>query len=343
MATITKVNRKHGETYLIGFSHPRTKKFVRKVVHCSQKEAEMIKKKIESDIALGIFDIKTNDSRVYYWRDLEAKYIHYSKMNKSAKTVKREQDVFKAFRKFLRYDILLSDISMDTIENYKDYRLAENISPATVSIELRILKTVFNQGLKWELIEKNYVRGIKLPKNDLIKVRFLTKSELTRLFKAIDDEGNDHFKRLVLAYLHTGARRIELLPPFFTWENVDFKKRQIVLQGKGNRVRYVPMNDTMNEIFGKIKEEGAEHPFDFKPDFVTHKVGYYLNKAGIKGANCHSLRKTFGCLMLQNNIADLYTVSKLLGHTTIKTTEKYYVDLLDENYRKSVCGLDELI
>ncbi|MCK4448837.1 MAG: tyrosine-type recombinase/integrase, partial [Candidatus Marinimicrobia bacterium] len=68
-------------------------------------------------------------------------------------------------------------------------------------------------------------------------------------------------------------------------------------------------------------------PFQFKPDYVTHKVGYYLEKAGIQGANCHSLRKTFGCILLQNNIADLYTVSKLLGHSSIKTTERYYVDL----------------
>ena len=43
------------------------------------------------------------------------------------------------------------------------------------------------------------------------------------------------------------------------------------------------------------------------------------------------------------SIADLYIVSKLLGHSSIKTTERHYVDLLDENYRKSVRGLDVLI
>ena len=46
---------------------------------------------------------------------------------------------------------------------------------------------------------------------------------------------------------------------------------------------------------------------------------------------------------LQNNKADFYTVSRLLGHKSIKTTEKYYVDLLDKNYRDSVNGLDEII
>ena len=46
--------------------------------------------------------------------------------------------------------------------------------------------------------------------------------------------------------------------------------------------------------------------------------------------------------LLQNNKADLFTVSKLLGHTSVTTTEKYYVDLIDKNYRDSVKGLDNL-
>ena len=48
-------------------------------------------------------------------------------------------------------------------------------------------------------------------------------------------------------------------------------------------------------------------------------------------------------LLLQDNLADLYTVSRLKGHSTIRTTERYYVDLLDENYRVSVSGLDSII
>ncbi len=88
---------------------------------------------------------------------------------------------------------------------------------------------------------------------------------------------------------------------------------------------------------------GQKYPFDFSPDFVSHKIKRYYDKSGIKGANLHSLRKTFGSLLLQNGSADLYTVSKLLGHSSVRTTEKYYVDLLDDNYRLSVKGLDDII
>ena len=40
---------------------------------------------------------------------------------------------------------------------------------------------------------------------------------------------------------------------------------------------------------------------------------------------------------------DIFTVSRLLGHTSVKTTEKYYVDLLQDNLRDSVNGLDGII
>tara|TARA_B100001245_G_scaffold93739_1_gene67977 strand:- start:147 stop:404 length:258 start_codon:yes stop_codon:yes gene_type:complete len=82
--------------------------------------------------------------------------------------------------------------------------------------------------------------------------------------------------------------------------------------------------------------------FEYKPDYVTHKLKEYYVKARIVNANVHSLRKTFGSVLLQNNLADLYTVSKLLGHSSVKTTERYYVDLLDENYRKPVQQLSNI-
>ena len=41
-------------------------------------------------------------------------------------------------------------------------------------------------------------------------------------------------------------------------------------------------------------------------------------------------------------MADIYTVSKLLGHASVKTTEKYYVDLVEDNYKSALNGLDKI-
>ena len=344
MATFTKLDRKTGEAYLIRYVHPMTKKFVRKVVWCTHKDAEKIVKKIESDIALGQFNIKSEYAIQYTWSQLVQKYIKYSKANKSSKTTKREINVMDAFERFLKNDEFLTQITSIMIENYRDSRINDKLSPATVSIEIRVLKTIFNKALEWIMLTHNPVNGVRLPKSDIIKIRFLRKEEIDRLIKVIQEDSNMEFLDLVIAYLHTGARRIELLKPLFEWDNVNFNDRKIVIQGlKGTNKRYLPLNKTLHNILIRRKNNGNKFPFEFSPDFVSHKIAKYYKEADIIGANLHSLRKTFGSLLLQNKKADLLTVSKLLGHASIRTTEKYYVDLLDENYRDSVEGLEEIL
>lgn len=344
MATITLLKRKKGEAYLIRFVHPKTKRYVRRVVYCTRREAEQIRKKIDADIALGKFNIESDDTHGCFWSQLQRKYIQYAKRNKQERSVQRDQDVFKAFNKYLDgTDPPLAEISATTIETFKEVRLEGGVKPASVALELRHLRAVFYQGVKWGMIDTNPVVGVKHPKKEQNKVRYLLQDEIQRLLQVMDDAGDIEFKRLTLVYLHTGARRVEVLAPNLSWADVDFSKRQIRIHGKGSRDRYVPMNATLLKIFQELQKDGREVPFSFHPDWVSHRIADYYKRAGIGGANLHSLRKTFGSLLLQYHKADLYTVSKLLGHESVRTSEKFYLDLLDENYRDSVAGLDELI
>jgi len=343
MATIKKLPRKKGESYQICFTHPVTKKTVRKVFRGSQIDAIKVKKQIEADIAFGKFNIDNNSNIKinYSWSALESRYKKYSKANKAPETCKRESWVFIAFREFLGSDYRIADISNQTIEKFRDHRLLLNKKPASVALEMRHLKVVFNMGIKWEICEMNPVVGVKQPKIGINKIRFLLKDEIKALFEIIEKENHIEFLNLVKAYLNTGARRTELLPPLFTWDSVNFKDRKILIKGKREHERYVPMNDTLYEIL-KLNR-GKENPFEFKPAYVSHKIQDYYKLVEIKGANLHSLRKTFGSLLLQNKAADLFTVSKLLGHSSVKTTEKYYVDLLDDNFQASVRKLTDII
>lgn len=64
-----------------------------------------------------------------------------------------------------------------------------------------------------------------------------------------------------------------------------------------------PFHGTINNLFLTIKKTGVEHPFDYKYDFVTHKIQDYYKKAKIKDANLNSLRKTFGSRLLQKKVS----------------------------------------
>lgn len=340
MAWLKKNITKRGIGYILFYRDPKTKRLRKKSIYCSYKEAELIKAEMEARLARHSFGIELEEVPHIVWDKAVIKYLIRSEKTKASTTVKRERYALTPFSNYIK-DPDLTDISVDDIEGYIHHRLNhKKRKPATVSIEVRILKTVFNQFMKWGYLNKNPVKEVTLPNQNQIKVRFLRKKEVESLMKVIPA---GDFKDLIIAYLHTGARRIELLYPNFTWENVDFELNQIYLIGKANRGRYIPMNETLKVLLTKRKDSGNEIPFDFKPDFVSHKLPKFTKMAGIKNGNVHALRKTFGSLLIQSGKSDLYTVSKLLGHSSIKTTERYYVDLLDENYHKSVKILDSIL
>ena len=340
MAWLKKNVTKRGIGYILYYRDPKTNRLRKKSIYCSFKEADQIKAEMEARLARHSFGIELEEVPHILWDKAVIKYLIRSEKTKASATVRRERYALRPFSKYIRNPDL-TDISVDDIEGYIHHRLyRKKRKPATVSIEVRILNTVFNQFIKWGYLRKNPIKEISIPKQYHIKIRFLRKEEVESLMLVIP-EGD--FKDLIIAYLHTGARRIELLYPNFTWENVDFDLNQIYLIGKGNRGRYIPINETLKRILIRRRDSGNEIPFDFKPDFVSHKLPKFTKMAGIKGGNVHALRKTFGSLLIQSGQSDLYTVSKLLGHSSIKTTERYYVDLLDENYHKSVKILDDIL
>ena len=127
MATIRKLNKKRGEAYQIGFTNPLTRKWIRRTFWCSKKDAMKIKKKIEADIAFGVFKMEPDNSLkiTYSFKDLKNRYLKHSKQNNTYKTVDRVKSVFNVFYKYLRSnkllsngDIRLNDITQNIIELY---------------------------------------------------------------------------------------------------------------------------------------------------------------------------------------------------------------------------------
>lgn len=340
MAWLKKITTSRGNGYKLYFRDLKTNRQRSKSIYCDHKTAELIRAEMDVRMARKSFNIDGIELQHIEWKEAVMKYKIRSERIKTAGTIKREKYPLRYFSKYIKNKYLF-DITVDDIEGYIHHRLVEKKrSPATVSIEIRVLKTAFNQFIKWGFLKTNPVKGVSVPNQNQIRVRFLRKEEIYALLNVIPV---GDFKDLIIAYLHSGARRSELLHPNFAWDNVDFELNRIFLIGKANRGRYISMNNTLKKIMIKRRDLPIGIPFKFKPDFVSHKLAKFYTLAGIKNANVHTLRKTFGSLLIQSGQADIYIVSKLLGHSSIKTTEKYYVDLLDENYHKSVTILDDVL
>jgi len=185
-------------------------------------------------------------------------------------------------------------------------------NPTSRAIYIRHINCCWNWGLKNSLINK----ANKLPGDTIGKARnrVFTNDELNMLKKGIKCPNFNSFVRL--AY-YTGARSSEIRS--LRGENI--KNDHIVVNGKTGP-RMVKLNSQAKKI---IKEQNEL--WNYSKDFVSHKFKKECRKLGIKNARFHDLRRTFGYNLIKQGMS-IYKVSKLLGHSSVRTTEKHYAPLM---------------
>lgn len=153
---------------------------------------------------------------------------------------------------------------------------------------------------------------------------------------------------LTLTALDTGLRVAEILN--LSREDVDFENFALRVKGKGNKHRTVPISI---ELRKNLYRHMARH--DFPLVFCTLQ-GSSLSKRnllrdfkelcvalGITGVRCsfHTLRHTFAVFYLRKG-GNLFYLSKILGHTSVKTTERYLQSLGIEDLQRVHNGLSLL-
>ena len=271
--------------------------------------------------------------------DMKDEYLVIIDGQKKPKTVQREETVFRTLRLFIPNE-KIRNISASTIRQYVHYRIDEcKVSPATVNAELRTLKSFFNILIAHDYVQVNPIMSVKLLPVENKEPQTFSDDEIEKILNQVDDP---NYMDLVQMYLHTGARRAELLPANFTWENVDFEGRMIRLRGKFDKERPVPLDNKAFDILHKRKfQQKLEHPFNFDYDYMYKKIKKYITDAGIKNGTLHGFRRSFGSKLVQSGV-DIYVVSKLLGHSSIKVTEQAYIHLLDSNLKDGVSLLDAI-
>jgi integrase len=185
-------------------------------------------------------------------------------------------------------------------------------NPTSRAIYIRHINACWNWGLKNKLIDKAF----KIPGDTKgeFRMRTYTHNELKLMFSEINDESFNAFVRF--AY-YTGARSGEIR--CLSRENV--LDESLVVKGKTGS-RMVKLNSQAQEI---IKNQD---PFwSYRKDFVSHKFKKEVRRLGIKNARFHDLRRTFGLNLIKQGMS-IYKVSKLLGHSSVRTTEQHYAPLL---------------
>ena len=173
------------------------------------------------------------------------------------------------------------------------------------------------------------------------RIRFLEPKEIQSLLI----QCSPRLRSAVTIAVNTGGRRNEVLG--LKVEDVNLEREIVSFRStKSGEPRHVPMNETL-KIEVKTLLEGKEadeylfsngnghHVKDVKKSFKSA-----LNKAEIEDFTFHDLRHTFASNLVMNGV-DLYVVKELLGHSTIRMTEKY-VHLAPDHKSRAVNVLDGL-
>ncbi len=111
-----------------------------------------------------------------------------------------------------------------------------------------------------------------------------------------------------------------------TWDHIDLRRREITVVGKGGKRRSVPINDNLMAVLESWSRdrEGRLFP-DYTPNQVSMRFLRRAREVGLpEGVTIHSLRATFTGHLIDIGV-DIYTVSRLLGHSSVKVTERYYL------------------
>lgn len=219
----------------------------------------------------------------------------------------------------------LSDIKVKDIEEFKSKRIKE-VKASTVNRSLSVLRHLFNLAKKWE---KYYgdnpvsTAGL-LEENNLIE-RILTTEEEIRLL----DNSAAHLKIVIITALNTGMRIGEIVS--LRWEEVDLENNIITItqkNSKSKKERKLHVNPILRPILVelRLKAGSKEHVFlNIKGEKINKIRTAFkgaCRRAGLTGIRFHDLRHTAATRMVESDI-NIVAVSKILGHSDIKTTMRY--------------------
>ncbi len=229
-----------------------------------------------------------------------------------------------------------------TYENLQEYiyQLSKNkISERSQARAISSIKAFFKFLLEDDYRTDNPATLLEGPKLGLYLPDTLSEEDINRIITCIDNS-TDIGKRnkCILEVLYgCGLRVSELID--LKISNINFKEIYIMVEGKGEKTRLVPLANTTAEFIRsyintvrnktKINKKYEDTLFINSRGTNMSRVIVFIiikeltQKAGIsKSISPHTFRHSFATHLLQNG-ADLRFIQEMLGHSSITTTQVY--------------------
>ncbi len=344
---------KRGDVWWTSFRH-NGKKVQKSLKTSNKKLARAIEAKIMAEIngenlsekrssqKTVAVKVQATKGRVTTVQDLVSKYItEHSKPTKA--TVSYKDDIYSS-KQILQHfgKTSIDEVSPKQIAEFIKKRRRDGVKDGTINHELRLLRHAYNLAMKyWELIDKSPFDKIKLPKDDVKRVRYLSGNEEKRLFQALPD----WMIPIVTIARETGLRLSNIAE--LQWSQVNLFNKSITIETtkNGEPIGLPITNNVYNALkqLSKVRRLDSDYIFgkDGKPFrrwWISESFRKACRQAKVENFRFHDLRHDFCSRLVQKGV-DLYAVAALAGHKDIKTTQRY-AHLNVERLRSAVSVLN---
>jgi integrase len=257
-------------------------------------------------------------------------------------------------------DLRLRDVRSKALYEFEQWRKkmrhrGKRISIVTIKRDLAFLSSVMSEAEVWEWHNHNpvkaYIRG-RRSKGIMVEAegreRYLSHEEEARLLAAQPEDVSSEDLAMIIDAIKfavdTGLRAEE------QWtrqrEHFNFARLRVYVSAedaKSSRSRWTPILPRSAEIINRLRvsNRSAYLFWRYDGEKIEHTWAYRIlqkmaKAAGIADLEWHDLRRTCGCRLLQDYKLPMDRVSRWLGHSSVKVTEKHYAFLRVEDLENAI-------
>jgi integrase len=277
------------------------------------------------------------------------KFSHYSSLYLDFKKHELKFSTLDKYTNIIRdrlnpefENMLVTDIKPSDVKKWL-YSI-DDVGGKSKRIYLSILSGIMQEALYDELITRNPVRSVKLPKFQTEKIKPFTADEVRQIMNLAD---NDNYRFYLALAFYTGMRSGEIIA--LKKSDIDFKKNTITVQRTRSRfgestpkttysIREIPIINLLapyvHELYNLHNHEYLfitqyKKPYNTTNVFQEQFWKPALAELEIDYRRPYNARHTYATNMLYNNLVTPVQLAQLLGHANTQMVFDVYVKYID--------------